>query len=720
VISPELYDFEDVRVDVRRMVVLRKGAPVSLEPKAFDVLVFLIEHRDRLVTKDELLDAVWHDTFVTPNVLTRVVAQLRKALGDDAFEARYIETASRRGYRFIATVSVVDAVAPATTPAGKVDDHEPSPEASRSIRPGAHSRRRFAIAGASVVALIALAVALGFALRSSRSAEPSAQVRMAGPKRFTVGGSSYTDPAISLDGRAVAYVSDQTGSLELYVVGVAPGSKELAITADGGQNQQPAWSPDGQWLAYFSQKNGGVWVVQSSGGTPRRIVEFGSSPSWSPDGRSIVFTSDAGGMASQATLWTVSPDGSNLTQITHQGNPAGGHRMPVWSPDGSQIVFDVSEGRMGTETWLYSVKSQRTWRLGPGGFGSSRHFAPDGKSVLILGRAGDVDTQLYRLPVVGPDEPAPTPQSLVGLGSDFGYGLSVARDGTLVVALHHARTNLWTVEVGADGSGGSVERLTKDNVRSTYPTYSADGRIAFLQIVLGRPATTWVVNDDGRNREPLSAGLEESTLVAQWSPDGKRVLVVLGDGKDTHRFAWIDVATRQISAISRPLDDVHNLRLSPDGRQLAFHVIDPAGAMNVWKETFADGSRTQLTFDKEAISYPAWSWDGKWLAVEIKRGDSTYVGVLPSDGGTAEQLTFDKGQSWPNSWAPDNDRIAFAGNRDGVWNIFSVSKRSKAVKQLTRFTTSDYVRYPAWSPKGNRIVFEAEERVGSIWTLKLP
>ena len=70
------------------------------------MLLFLIERRDRLVLKEELLEGVWRDTFVTPNALTRVIAQLRKALGDDAQEARVIETVPRKGYRFLPAVSI--------------------------------------------------------------------------------------------------------------------------------------------------------------------------------------------------------------------------------------------------------------------------------------------------------------------------------------------------------------------------------------------------------------------------------------------------------------------------------------------------------------------------------------------------------------------------------------------------------------------------------------
>src|SRR2546421_13031073 len=98
----QIYQFDDFKVDPNTFQATKSGRILSLEPKALEVLIFLIDNRGRVVEKDELLNAVWKDAFVTQNAMTRVIAQLRKALGDDAKQARYIETVPTRGYRFIA------------------------------------------------------------------------------------------------------------------------------------------------------------------------------------------------------------------------------------------------------------------------------------------------------------------------------------------------------------------------------------------------------------------------------------------------------------------------------------------------------------------------------------------------------------------------------------------------------------------------------------------
>ena len=104
-----LYRFNDIVIDIQSFRLLRGGKIIPIEPKALNVLVFLVENRGRLVQRQELLSAVWSDAFVTDHVLNRAVGQLRKALEDDAKEPRYIETVPTLGYRFIPEVEELEA-----------------------------------------------------------------------------------------------------------------------------------------------------------------------------------------------------------------------------------------------------------------------------------------------------------------------------------------------------------------------------------------------------------------------------------------------------------------------------------------------------------------------------------------------------------------------------------------------------------------------------------
>jgi eukaryotic-like serine/threonine-protein kinase len=103
-----IYRFDQYVVDDQEFRLSASGAPVQLEPKSLRLLLYLVENRNRLVRKQELLDNVWPDAVVTENALTRGIGQLRKALNDDSHEPRCIETVPTAGYRFIAKVDVVE------------------------------------------------------------------------------------------------------------------------------------------------------------------------------------------------------------------------------------------------------------------------------------------------------------------------------------------------------------------------------------------------------------------------------------------------------------------------------------------------------------------------------------------------------------------------------------------------------------------------------------
>jgi Tol biopolymer transport system component/DNA-binding winged helix-turn-helix (wHTH) protein len=700
VTEPRTCEFGDVYIDFGRMTVKRSGAIIAIEPKVFDLLRFLIANRERVVTKEELLDALWRETFVAPNALTRAVAQLRKALGDDADEPRYIETVAKRGYRFIAPVVIEAGAGPEVVPAAV--------STSPRWRPSG-----MVLIAVAVVAILGIGVAVLVARRIASHPVPTAALT---PTRVTISGSMNVEPALSPDGSAVAFASDRSGSFEIYVVGLANGGNEIAITNDGKNNVEPAWSPDGRWIAYAHKNGGGLWLVPSTGGTPRQLVESGANPVWSPDSNWIAFTTQTG-LVGQSSLKVIGRDGSGLRDLTHLGAPVGGHRSPAWSNSGRFIAFATVRGADEGSVWIVDAGGGTPRRLRTALGAGNLQFSRDDRALFFTG----IGNILYRLaidPIRG-TAAEQTAEVLLSLPGEFD-GISIARNGLLAYGLMTRDANLWTIDLGTGGEVREPARLTDDAAGLTImPHYSPDGRrLTYLQGGSGGAGLTpWVMNADGSGRSPLLTDGGQSGWPS-WAPDGTRVLVQR-DIAGTRRLWWVDLATRQPTAT--PLaENMESPRLSPNGREVAYWMLEPNGSANIWTQAVDGGKARRVTADAEAITYPWWSPDGQWLAVTMKRGKFTQVGVVSKNGGVVEQITDAPGFSAPASWSPGGDEIAFAGQRDGVWNVWTVSRRTRATRPLTHFTApSDYVSYPSWSAGGRRIAFAREIRRGGVWTVQV-
>jgi len=103
----QLYEFGPFRLNPKESLLLRDHQPVALAPRAFDVLLRLVQDTGSLIEKEELMKRVWGDTIVEEGNLNQAIHQARKALGDDSADPRYIQTVLKRGYRFIADVQVI-------------------------------------------------------------------------------------------------------------------------------------------------------------------------------------------------------------------------------------------------------------------------------------------------------------------------------------------------------------------------------------------------------------------------------------------------------------------------------------------------------------------------------------------------------------------------------------------------------------------------------------
>jgi TolB-like protein/DNA-binding winged helix-turn-helix (wHTH) protein/Flp pilus assembly protein TadD len=163
-----LYLFGQFVLDPGRRTLTRTDSPVSLTPKAFDVLLFLAQNPNRLVTKEELLQAVWGDTFVEEGNLTQYISHLRKALGDNPEDARLIVTIARKGYQLTADVTVAEAADTAkqaavqfSTAESSLVDTQPAfrSPADEVVRKAPRPWRKAAVVGASAVLLVAVCLA---------------------------------------------------------------------------------------------------------------------------------------------------------------------------------------------------------------------------------------------------------------------------------------------------------------------------------------------------------------------------------------------------------------------------------------------------------------------------------------------------------------------------------------------------------------------------------
>ena len=740
-----IYQFDNVRVEPANFRVWKGDHPVQIEPKAFQVLLFLIENRGRLVEKRELLDAIWRETFVTENALTREIAQLRKALGENAREAKYIETVPTKGYRFIADVEIKNGSRTReeiederSAQVESVVNTQKSVNALSSTPPVTvketdAKRTRFLKSPLAPIITGALVLlALGGILLWNflrRPASETSAVRRTTQITTWLGLDAY--PSLSPDGSSLAYSSNHDGNFEIYVKPLASGGREIQVTSDGEQNFEPAWSPDGQYIAYHSRNQRGIWIVPALGGKARRLTEFGSKPAWSSDGSRIAFQSEAlrdlnngivSGALPPSTIWTIGSRGGQPVQITQMGAPPGGHSSPTWSPDGKRIVF------FGFDTTLAAI-----WSVASEG-GDLKQlttnqqlffdpiYAPDGKKIYCGGFSRENTYGLWSLPVSPQSgERLGDPVQVQSTGPQSIKNLSISADGKKIAyGAQSLISDIWSIPLSpATGeASGSPSPLMQDrSARKTNPAVSPDGkRVAFVIWRVGASGNVWLMDADGKNSLQLTASANSGGLPS-WLSNNE--LAYVSYRQDSGTITTINLQTGIEQNLFALTPDMDFMRVSPDGRQLVYN-SRRSGTINIWKVGVDGGEPRQLTFDQELMGWPIWSPDGRYLAFEMKRDDDTHIAIMPSDGGEIRQLTFEHGQSWPHSWSPDGDRIAFAGFRNGVWNVWWVSVRDGTQKQVTNFNKPNaYVRYPAWSPLGNQVIFEYAEVTGNIWMIEL-
>jgi len=675
-----------VRPSLNRVVA--PSGTFSLEPKVMRVLLCLAARAGEVVTKEELFRDVWQGAYVTEDVLTRAIGELRRLFRDEPGRPRVIETIRKSGYRLILPVL------PAGSDEGLAPPVLPTPSSSRA---GASARGRLAGAGLAIAAAVALAWLL---IAPDRHAAP-APMRI---RPLTSLPGNERDPAVSPDGSRVAFAWNGGAGedMSLYVQ-LTKGESALRLTRETGvEDRAPAWSPDGQRLAFTraSKSDCRILLVSALGGEERPLAPCGDREyrrlAWSPDGRSIVLSGrDANGAL---RLELLSPDTLERRPLTHPPSGILGDTSPAFSPDGRDVAFtrnvtdgvddiyrvpaaggeptrltfdnrDIMGSAWADDGGSIVFSSSRAgiyslWRVPArggepawvaGGGTKMKHPAAARTSRVLAFENWIYEVNLWSVPARAGAGPVPE-RRLTAATDEWNFEPHISPDGRRVafVSTRSGSEEVWVV--GLDGTGS--RRLTNfGGARLETPRWSPDGnRLVFSARVPTR-ADLYVVSAEGGVPERLTADTSDA-VTPSFSRDGRSVLFASRRGGGSWQVWRLDLEGRRITPVTT--EGGYAAQESPDGRSIYF--TRPAAA-GIWKQGASPGAAVERVTDRLAPEdWANWEAGARGIYFREPSGsaESPAVAFLPYGASAPVRLAPLSEQGWPGlAVSPDGESIVY-------------------------------------------------------------
>jgi len=595
----------------------------------------------------------------------------------------------------------------------------------RGARPGPWWRNRATWIGAAVAVVLAGAAVALLLGRRGDTLVPGATQRVA------FDGALELDPAISPDGKIVAYASDVGGEMRLYVRQGAAGRPVPITQSVPGYHRWPRWSPDGSRIVFNAERS--IYVVPAFGGTAQPLVRspgagWVAHPAWSPDGRELAYVQND-------TMFATDLASGARRMITDTAGFS-----PAWSPDGEWIAFASGNAAFvfgatsyGSPLNLGNVAPSSIWVVPATGgapvrvtddaaLNVSPAWLPDGGGLLFVSdRNGNRDIYRVRLDPAG--RPATPEQLTTGLDAQT---ITVAADGRrLAYSVFHYSANVWAADAAGD---------RPVSVSEARPLTSGAQIIEGLAL---SPDGAWLAYDTDLNgnqdiyKMPLAGGEAvqltsdpRNDFVSGWSGNG-RELAFYSFRRGTRRVQVMPADGGRSVEVAETPSNQRSPDWSPDGRMLAFGAGEPGehqiyvasrGADSAWAAPRPITSRPG-----GGAGSPRWAPDGRQIAFRDDEG----IWLVSPDGGEPRPLVRYGGPNESKAevlqWSRDGRTLYYkAFDPSGRSVIAAVPAAGGAVREIIRF--DDPLRQstrPEFATDGQRFLFTIGTRVSDVWEMTL-
>jgi Tol biopolymer transport system component/DNA-binding winged helix-turn-helix (wHTH) protein len=683
-------------IDLQTGELWKAGFRIKLQGQPFKVLTTLLEKPGQIVTREELQSRLWgKDTVVDfDHSLGTAINKIREALGDSAENPRFIETLSRRGYRFIAPVGIVEPV-PDTAdlsdiarsptrlvvPPARVHPlpngvtvSEPAPTAAPSslTAPAARPNRLPRLLLWSCLTLLLLAAgAIGYYLASFRTL-------IIPPHIAQITHNGHLAPSVdSMENLAAA----TTDGVHLYAATIDGGHSILsAISISGGLVQplnipsevaSPALgdiSPDGSRLLLRDhlspESEQPLWVVPTIGGSALRVGDvLAHDATWMPDGDGILY-------ANGTDLYLTH---LSRQQPTHYASLPGRAFWLRWEPNGKLLRFTILDPIAHTLSIWQITPSDRTPHRILADFNQPAGeccgvWTANGRNFVFQSSKGG-NNDLWELSGLSSSNPtrltdgplefespiaSRSGNRIFFMGADSRSELeSVSPNGELVpvkgflsnaVRVDYSRDGKWVVWTDTEGKlwrarsdGTEKLQVTPDTLIPFLARWSPDGsRIAVMAREAGKAWQIYITSANGGDFTPL---LHQTRNAADpsWSPDGKSIVFggtndAMGKDNATRTLDIVDVASGALQEISGSTG-LFSPRWSPDGRYIAALTLDQRQV-----RLYTVSTRTWTTLAVPSGADPIWSPDSRYLFVHASLDPAQPIDRVSIPDGHVDQV----------------------------------------------------------------------------------